>query len=152
MALASAHDLLTAESWESAQLSSLIRATLRPFAIKDRLEVSGPDLRVRPQAAVSLALALHELATNATKYGALSNETGTIAVRWTVTKGELPLFRLVWKERGGPQVVVPEKSGFGSRLIQKGLAGELGGPVSLDFAPDGVVCTIEAPVANLQAQ
>jgi PAS domain S-box-containing protein len=152
MALASAHDLLTAESWESAQLSSLIRATLRPFAIEDRLEVSGPDLRVRPQAAVSLALALHELATNATKYGALSNETGTIAVRWTVTKGELPLFRLVWKERGGPQVVVPEKSGFGSRLIQRGLAGELGGPVSLDFAPDGVVCTIEAPVANLQAQ
>lgn len=149
MALAAAHDLLTSESWEAAELGSLIKMTLRPFAAEQRLEVSGPDLRVRPQAAVSLSLALHELATNAAKYGALSNDKGRVTIRWTVTRGDLSMFRLVWRERGGPEVIPPPKSGFGSRLITQGLSGELGGPVTLDFAPDGVICAIEAPVGNL---
>lgn len=152
MALAAAHDHLTKESWEAAELGSLVRSTLGPFGAEHRLAVSGPDLRVRPQVAVSLSLALHELATNAAKYGALSNEAGTVTVRWTVTKGEMPMFRLVWQERGGPEVVPPTRAGFGSRLIKQGLSSELGGPVSLDYAPDGLVCTIEAPVGNLRAE
>ncbi|TNC48591.1 PAS domain S-box protein [Rubellimicrobium rubrum] len=151
MALAAAHDLLTRESWETAQLGTVVRAALQPFDSEHRFEVSGPDLRLRPQAAVSLTLALHELATNATKYGALSNKSGTVAVTWTVSTDEMPMFHLTWAEQGGPPVTPPTRSGFGSRLIQKGLAGELGGPVTVEFLPDGVVCRIEAPLANLQA-
>jgi PAS domain S-box-containing protein len=152
MALAAAHDLLTQESWEAARLRTVVEAALRPFDLGARLEVSGPDLRLRPQAAVSLTLGLHELATNAVKYGALSNKTGTVSVAWTLSKGDLPMLRLVWQERGGPEVTAPARSGFGSRLIQKGLAGELGGPVSLDFLPEGLVCTVEAPRASLEAE
>jgi PAS domain S-box-containing protein len=151
MALAAAHDLLTRESWETAQLGPVVRAALQPFDTEHRFEVLGPDLRLRPQAAVSLTLALHELATNATKYGALSNKSGTVSVAWTVSTDETPIFRLTWAEHGGPPVAPPTRSGFGSRLIQKGLAGELGGPVTVEFLPEGVVCRIEAPVVNLQA-
>ncbi|WP_210527445.1 sensor histidine kinase [Rubellimicrobium arenae] len=151
MALAGAHDLLTQESWEAAQLRSVVEATLRPFDLEHRIEVSGPDLRLRPQAAVSLTLALHELATNAAKYGALSNKTGVVGLSWTISGPDRPMFRLVWQERGGPEVTLPKRSGFGSRLIREGLVRELGGPVSQDFLPEGLVCTIEAPVENLQA-
>jgi two-component sensor histidine kinase len=129
-----------------------MESALRPFDLEHRFELSGPDLRIRPQTAVNLTLGLHELATNATKHGALSNKVGSVKVTWSVSKGELPMFRLVWQERGGPEVAPPERSGFGSRLIQKGLSGELGGPVTLDFAPGGLTCTIEAPVANLEAR
>jgi two-component sensor histidine kinase len=152
MALASAHDLLTSESWGSAKIREVIKTTLRPFAAEHRLDVSGTDLRVRPQAAVSLSLALHELATNAAKYGALSNDAGAVTIRWKVTKGDLPMFQLVWREHGGPAVIPPTRTGFGSRLIRQGLSGELGGPVTLDYAQDGIVCTVEVPVANLQAE
>ena len=150
MALAGAHDLLTSESWEAANLEALIRATLRPFAIEQRLDLAGPNLRVRPQAAVTLSLALHELATNAAKYGSLSSEAGRITLRWTVTTGDPSTFRMVWKERDGPEVTPPIKSGFGSRLIEQGLAGELDGTVALSYAPEGLICTIHAPVANLE--
>jgi PAS domain S-box-containing protein len=150
LALAAAHDLLTKESWEAARLRTVVDAALRPFNLEHRIEVSGPDLRLRPQAAVSLTLALHELATNAAKYGALSNKAGIVKVSWDLSSGDAPEFRLVWQERGGPEVTPPERTGFGSRLILKGLTGELGGPVGLDFLPEGVVCTIEAPVGNLQ--
>ena len=151
MALAAAHDLLTQESWEAAQLRTVVEAALRPFDAEHRFEVSGPDLRLRPQAAVSLTLALHELATNATKYGALSNKTGIVSVTWSVSMGELPMFRLIWQEQGGPDVTPPARSGFGSRLIQKGLAGELGGPVTVTFLREGLLCIVEAPLANMQA-
>ena len=152
IALAAAHDLLTRANWEAADLGAAVRAALEPFDQEHRFEVAGPDLRVRPQAAVNLTLALHELATNASKYGALSNKTGTVTVTWDVSEAEPPMFRLLWRESGGPEVTAPSRSGFGSRLIQRGLSGELGGPAVLDFARDGLVCSIEAPIANLQAQ
>jgi PAS domain S-box-containing protein len=149
MALAAAHDLLTQENWDAAKLGTLVRSALRPFAAEDRLVISGPDLPVRPQAAVSLTLALHELATNAAKYGALSNQTGVVTVKWTVSQRDIPTFRMVWQESGGPEVTPPATFGFGSRLIKQGLSGELAGPVSLSYLSDGLVCTVEAPVANL---
>ncbi|WP_176559314.1 sensor histidine kinase [Rubellimicrobium roseum] len=150
LALAGAHDLLTRESWEAARLQSLVETALDPFDRLGRFDLSGPDLRLRPQAAVNLTLALHELATNATKYGSLASPAGRVSLGWTVSAGSEPLFRLSWEERGGTAVAPPARTGFGSRLIQRGLSAELGGPVLLDFRAGGLVCTIEAPLANLQ--
>jgi PAS domain S-box-containing protein len=152
MALAAAHDLLTRESWEAAELRAVVGEALRPFDQGHRFDISGPDLRIRPQAAVSLTLALHELATNASKYGALSNAAGRVAVDWTITEAEPRTIRFVWRESGGPPVAPPARRGFGSRLIRQGLAGEVGGTVTLDFPPEGLVCAFEAPVANLEAR
>ncbi|WP_165937748.1 PAS domain-containing protein [Methylobacterium segetis] len=153
VALARAHDLLTSESWEGADLAEVVRATLEGgLGVQGRQVVtSGPSLRLSPNAALSLALALHELATNAIKYGALSVEAGRVEISWaidppidaaTVERG----LRLSWTERDGPPVTAPLRRGFGSRLLQRGLAAELHGTVDLAFEPDGVVCRIEALV------
>ena len=145
-ALASAHNLLTATNWESALIVEVARAALAPFCPPDRCEIEGPPLPVSPQAAVGLALALHELATNAAKYGALSSPEGRIFVRWTVVDDQL---QLTWTERGGPPVTPPERRGFGSRMIERTLASEFGGKVDLEFAPEGVTCTMVAPLPNM---
>ncbi|HEY6916033.1 MAG TPA: PAS domain S-box protein [Allosphingosinicella sp.] len=144
-ALARAHDLLIRQSWESATLGEVVRTALDPFGIAEdgRFSVEGPDLRLPAQAAVSLAMALHELATNAVKYGALSGPEGSVALRWSAESERLQ-FR--WTEAGGPEVRVPDERGFGSRLIERALAAELGGKVRMDFAPAGLTCTIEAPL------
>jgi two-component sensor histidine kinase len=106
------------------------------------------------QPALSLALALHELATNAAKYGALSNETGVVELIWHVVhKAEEPRFCLNWAEHGGPPVLgPPTRKGFGSRLIERSFASEVGGDVRLTFAPTGLVCRLEAPLASMQEQ
>jgi two-component sensor histidine kinase len=106
----------------------------------------GPDLRLPARAAVSLSLALHELCTNAVKYGALSNETGRIQVTWDVIDGRGDRLCLVWQEQGGPPVHPPQARGFGSRMIERALAAELGGKVELHFLPEGLRCVIEAPL------
>ena len=99
---------------------------------------------------LSLALILHELATNAVKYGALSNEHGHVDIVWTITEGEeAPCLAMRWSEHGGPPVFEPTRSGFGSRLISRGLGGDVGGDVMLTYDPAGVVCTITAPLAGL---
>ena len=145
-ALAAAHDLLTSENWETAALRQVIvKAGLGCGAAEHRFEVQGPHLHLQPQTAVSVAMAIHELCTNAVKYGALSNDTGTVSVRWDIEgEGGDRRLRLVWQERGGPPVVQPERRGFGSRLIERGLAADLGGTAKIDFDPEGVVCTVEA--------
>ena len=142
-ALASAHNLLTAANWESALIADVARAALAPFCPPDRCDFDGPPLPVSPQTAVGLALALHELATNAVKYGALSTPSGRLSVRWTVLHEQL---ELIWTERGGPPVTPPERRGFGTRMIERTLASEFGGEVELDFAPEGVTCTMVAPL------
>lgn len=147
-ALAAAHNLLTRNSWEEASIEEVVSTALAPFCPPERCQISGPDVRVSPQTAVSLALAVHELATNAAKYGALSNNAGHIAVRWTDDDETL---RLVWSETGGPPVTPPERRGFGTRMIQRTLAAEFGGTVELDFAPTGVTCTVTAPVPALRS-
>jgi two-component sensor histidine kinase/PAS domain-containing protein len=142
-ALAAAHNLLTSTSWESAPIADVVHAALAAFCPPDRCTVEGPRLAVPPQTAVTLALALHELATNAAKYGALSTPEGRIAVRWTVASDQL---ELTWTERGGPPVTPPEQRGFGTRMIERTLASEFGGKVDIDFAPAGVTCTMVAPL------
>ncbi|WP_236961120.1 sensor histidine kinase [Methylobacterium durans] len=150
LALARVHDVLTRESWEGAELGTVVADAIRPLDVAEgqsRFTVSGPALRLPPRLALSIAMALHELGTNAVKYGSLSREGGTVGITWSVQreKGETRLF-LRWTETGGPPVTQPTRTGFGSRLIERSLARELAGEVQLLFAPTGVVCTIEAPV------
>jgi two-component sensor histidine kinase len=105
-------------------------------------------VRLTPKTALALAMAFHELGTNAAKYGALSAEGGHVDIVWAREAGEGgPSLRLVWRETGGPPVEPPSAHGFGSRLIERGLAGELNGEAFIHYAPDGVVCTIIAPLS-----
>jgi two-component sensor histidine kinase len=145
-ALSATHDLLTRRSWEAAPLHNIVLAAVEGTvgAAASRVDIRGPDISLAPQAAVSFALAVHELCTNAVKYGALSSESGRIQVRWEML-GEARL-RFCWEESGGPRVVPPARRGFGTRLIDTALARELGGEVELDYRPSGVVCTVEAPL------
>ncbi|WP_460452506.1 sensor histidine kinase [Alsobacter sp. SYSU BS001988] len=147
-ALATANTMLTQTNWTYASLSRIAEDTLaagRPNG--DRLSLSGPTIPLDPRAALAVTLALHELLTNAVKYGALSNELGAVDVTWVLLDSVEPRFRLVWRESGGPLVAPPSKTGFGSRLIRRLLAKDLCGHVELDFRPEGVVCTIEGKVS-----
>jgi PAS domain S-box-containing protein len=146
VALAGAHNLLTRDSWEAASLHQLIVSAAAPCDPEgERLTLDGPDLRVPPKTAVSLALALHELCTNAVKYGALSNAYGRVMVRWRLERGRLTL---EWIESDGPTVSPPRHRGFGSRMLERALAAELDGSVRLDFRTDGLCCTIKCPARN----
>jgi two-component sensor histidine kinase len=100
---------------------------------------------LQPKAALALSLALHELATNAVKYGALSTEAGSIDIEWQVTRHP-KRFHLRWSESGGPKVEPPERRGFGSRLVERGLSQDIAGDVRLDFTIDGVMCSVDAPL------
>lgn len=145
-ALSRAHDLLTRNVWEAADLRDVVALTVEPYG--ERVEAEGPSLALTPNAALSLNLALHELATNAAKYGALSTSDGRVEVRWSTAEGRL---LLAWTERGGPPVAPPERRGFGSRLLERGVAAELGGAVTLAFQPDGLRCRIEAPLERVRS-
>ncbi|CAN5694382.1 hypothetical protein BH10PSE6_BH10PSE6_57230 [soil metagenome] len=114
MTLSAAHGLLTDESWDGAPLDAVARASLR--AAQERVSFEGEDLRLKPKSAVALSMALHELGTNALKYGALSVEQGSVTVRWSTSDGR---FRLRWEEKGGPPVSPPAHRGFGSRMIER---------------------------------
>lgn len=151
MALAKAHDVLTRESWEGADLMDVVTGAVEPHraAGRERFDLSGPRVRLSPAMALSIAMALHELATNAAKYGALTTEGGRVAVAWRVEEGAL---RLEWRESGGPPVAAPTRRGFGTRLIERGLASELRGEVRLAFEASGVVCTMAAPLDAGTAQ
>ncbi|WP_229665433.1 PAS domain-containing sensor histidine kinase [Paracoccus acridae] len=148
-ALAAAHNLLTRRHWEQALLSEIIFSSVQATAgaASARVTSEGPEVIVSPQTAVSIAMAIHELSTNAIKYGALSNAVGSIAVTWKVSKnGDRPRLRLDWEEIGGPVVTAPTRKGFGTRMIEQGLATDLQGQVSLEFAPQGLHCAIDAPL------
>lgn len=144
-ALAQAHNLLSQEKWQSAELREVIARVLQPYLINnpDRVRMAGPRVPLSPRLAVVLSMIVHEIATNAAKYGALSNDGGTVAVDWEVLDeaGRRKL-RLVWTEAGGPPVTAPVQRGFGSRLIERSTRDQLGGEATVDFLPRGVVCTV----------
>ena len=147
LALSKVHNVLTRENWEAVSLIDISAEVLAPHGGEDpaRFRIEGPDVRLDPRLALPIAMALHELATNAVKYGALSNSGGCVAIQWALDAGpEGRRLRLRWSEEGGPPVSPPTRKGFGSRLIERSLALELGGKVTLDYASTGVVCTIEA--------
>ena len=147
-ALAGAHDLLTGRNWEAAPLRQVIdRAGIGCGAGPGRVRIEGEDVELAPRTAVSIAMALHELCTNAVKYGALSNDAGSVTVRWSIAgSGAERRLRLEWIETGGPPVSPPARRGFGSRMIERGLASELGGTVALEFRKEGVRCLVDAPL------
>jgi two-component sensor histidine kinase len=142
-ALSAAHDVLTRESWSSASMREIIQNGLKPFCSESRCTIEGPELRLNPRTAVSMALAIHELATNAAKYGALSTSDGRIFVSWAIADERLSF---TWQERGGPPVEHPNARGFGSRLIERGLSAEFGGTAEMTFEASGLVFSFSSPV------
>lgn len=157
LALSHTHDLLTGQSWEAANLADILTTELRPHAggregggSRFVLE-ADTNVRLNPKAAVALGMAIHELATNAAKYGALSVPGGRVTVRCLVVGGGRDArLEVEWRESGGPTVIAPERRGFGSRLLEQGLAAELDGKVKLEFRPGGVRCRMELPMQALE--
>ncbi|SDF44435.1 PAS domain S-box-containing protein [Agrobacterium pusense] len=149
VALARAHDLLTQESWQGADLAEILNRSFQAVCPDPgaRLKVSGPRCRLNPKLALSLSMAFHELATNTTKHGALSVDTGKVAVDWNIEGSEEDKrLHLTWRELDGPGVTAPEKRGFGSRLLERSLARELDAQVLLSFPVSGVIFTLNAPL------
>ena len=143
-ALALAHDLLTVEGWRGAALGDVVERAVSPFrAGDDRIEIRGAAVRLSPKQALAISMALHELGTNALKYGALSNRDGRVSIGWQATNpASNALIELVWDESGGPPVAPPARKGFGSRLLERNLARELGGPTTIEYRPVGLICRI----------
>lgn len=146
-ALASTHELLTQENWEKTSLATVAEESLRSCDGEGRrTSHQGSSVTLSPKQAVTITMALHELCTNAVKYGALSNDSGRVDLVWETTQGQDARLHLTWRESGGPPVSMPERRGFGSRMIEQALAAELEGRVDMSFQPDGLVCTIDAPL------
>ncbi|HKS18143.1 MAG TPA: sensor histidine kinase [Bradyrhizobium sp.] len=144
-ALAEAHNLLSTEKWQGSELQDVIRRVLQPYLLNnpERVRMFGPKVPLSPRLAVVLSMILHEIATNAAKYGALSNDSGTVALDWEILEeGTGRQLRLIWTEAGGPPVVAPVQRGFGSRLIERSARDQLGGEATVDFLPRGVVYTL----------
>jgi two-component sensor histidine kinase/PAS domain-containing protein len=146
VALGQATDLLTGERWAGASLRGVIEQAVLPNAPDGRCEITGPDANLTPKTALALTLALHELVTNATKYGAWSDDKGRVTISADIQERDGTRLALEWRESGGPECKPPKRRGFGSRLIERGLAGEMRADVSIAFAPTGLVCAIDAPL------
>lgn len=148
-ALSKLHDLLIAKQWSGAPLADLVTAQLDAFADHARLDASGPPVNLSPSAAQTISLALHELATNATKYGALSTAGGKVQIRWEyMGSGENSRFLMTWSESGGPVVKPPRRRGFGSRVLERIVASK-GATARLDFDTSGVCWTMSIPADQL---
>jgi PAS domain S-box-containing protein len=152
LALSRMHSLLARDKWQSANLTAVISETLAPFAqgAPGRIEILGPAVLLNPTAAVTLAMAMQELATNAAKYGSLSVPQGRVSVTWNqdLGGGPQPAINLLWEETNGPQVAPLNRRGFGSRLIEQGLARELNGEVSLELVDTGARCRMRLPLSS----
>jgi two-component system, chemotaxis family, CheB/CheR fusion protein len=154
-ALSAAHNLLSDDHWTGADLTQLVHAALASFVPEGarRILAKGPAVRLSPNATVSFVMALHELGTNAVKYGALSNEAGQVELFWAIEAGSADdggaALIITWNERGGPEVAPPEREGFGQRMLEKGIARELNGEVELDYKPAGLVCKMRFPLEKV---
>jgi two-component system CheB/CheR fusion protein len=153
LALSQTHNLLAHDAWLGAPLIGIINNELAPYrhgearANDARVCLQGDELILPPKHALALSMAVHELATNAGKYGSLSVPEGRVSVTWTThMQGHRPWLQLQWTETGGPEVVTPTRRGFGTRLINEGVPYELDGEVTLAFPPGGVTCTIDVPL------
>ena len=145
--------MLGREKWTGTGLRDLVHEALAPFRAAEgraeRFTIKGENIRLSPKATIALGIAFNELATNALKYGALSNEAGIISIEWTMeAKSDGGWLCLHWRESGGPPVSQPKSRGFGSRVIEQGLAHELEGEIKLEFLPEGIVCTIDVPASK----
>jgi two-component sensor histidine kinase len=150
-ALAEAHNLLSQEKWQGSELQDVVARVLQPYLLNspERMRMSGPKVPLSPRLAVILSMIVHEIATNAAKYGALSNDTGTVALDWEVIEeSDGRKLRMIWAEAGGPHVTAPVQRGFGSRLIERSARDQLGGEATVDFLPHGVVYTVSCALEN----
>jgi two-component sensor histidine kinase len=144
-ALAEAHNLLSKVKWQGSELHDVIDRVLQPYLLNnpERIRIFGPKVPLSPRLAVVLSMIVHEIATNAAKYGALSNDNGNVGLDWEVIEDNAkPRLRMIWTETGGPPVTAPVQRGFGSRLIERSARDQLGGEATVDFLPRGVVYTI----------
>ena len=147
-ALSRAHDMLTTRDWQGAPLRAIVQGEFTPFA--GRARIDGPDLMIGPRMAQTLALVLHELATNAVKYGALSNADGQVSVKWSVEgEGEAAQFKFQWRERGGPEVKAPARKGFGTALLNMAISGNPDSPSPVRFEANGLVYEIDVPLSSV---
>jgi len=146
--MANAHSLLSQSRWSGVDLADLVRNQLAPYVTMANTTIGGPDVKLTPTTTQALAMALHELVTNAAKYGALSNPNGHVSVNWDRDQLESarPCVKIEWRESGGPPVVKPSKLGYGTSLIRELIPHELGGTVDLAFASDGLRCKIDVPI------
>lgn len=153
LALSKTHDLLTESDWNSAPLRGLIESELAPYvgaSVTRQHRLEGPDVNLKPQVVVPLGMAIHELATNAAKYGSLSTTQGKVVIRWCLvdTNGR-DMVRIHWIESGGPPVEQPDRKGFGTRLMQHSFRGDFGGSVALNYLPEGFQCVMEIPAEHM---
>lgn len=153
IALSKAHDQLTVHHWESADLRQLLTGGFAPYGLgPEQVVLRGEDLVLRPRAVLTLAMAFHELITNAAKYGALSASGGRVEIRWQLGEADSDGRRqlcIEWTEKGGPRVADPGRRGFGSRLIEGGVVAELGGSARLTFAREGLRCVFKLPMETV---
>jgi len=153
-ALALAHGVLTQSGWSEAELGELIRQTVLPYLTirADSVSLSGPATYLPPRQVVTMMLIMHELAVNAAKYGALSQENGRVSIEWSIDhQGAERVLRLRWTESGGPPVRPPERTGFGTTLIERSIAHELDGRATLRYRPEGLVCELQFPLSGSTA-
>lgn len=149
--LSSAHDILFQSNWQSAALRAVIEASLESVGMLTRVAMSGPDIELGPRAALSTSLLIHELVTNAIKYGSLSSEAGVVTAEWViVSQGDEESLDLTWRESGGPSILPPTSKGFGSKLIRMGMVGT--GGVDIRYNPSGLVVTMTGQLKQLKEQ
>lgn len=149
--LAKTHDILSAKEWADVDLGELLRAELDAFVLDAaRATLEGPRVELRPRVATTLGIVIHELSTNAVKYGAFSNGTGRLSLDWTLEdeNDEERGLVLRWRESGGPPVQPPKRTGLGTEIINRSLSFELGGRASIDYHPEGVVATLVIPATD----
>ena len=158
IALSQAHDQLTRRHWKNADLRDIVEGATAPHLahpqeLQDQIAIEGEPITVTPRVALTLALGLHELTTNASKYGALSVPAGRIEVSWRIERrpSQAPQLWIEWREHGGPPVTVPRRQGFGTRFIEGSVASELQGVARLDYDPAGLVCTMQIPLDAVTA-
>ncbi len=152
VALSRAQDILTRRNGKGAEIGTVVSAAVQSRNENyKRFQISGPEFKLNSGAALALSLALHELWTNATKYGALSTKAGHVSIRWSVEKHDSDaILRFIWEEADGPRVAPPTRKGFGSTLIKDAVATETDGTVDLDYRKTGVVFTMEAPLRSIE--
>lgn len=150
-AMARAHSLLAAEKWEPVSLENLVREATAACCPEAQVSIAGPDVRLAPHAAVYFGMGLHELATNAVKYGACSDDAGQVRIEWQIAGTDTPVLHFTWLETGGPVVSPPARQGFGTIMLERALAWELKAQVHLEFQSTGALFRMEAELAALQA-
>jgi two-component sensor histidine kinase len=156
MSLAHTHSVLTEDTWQTASLRNLLANELKPYAEgaldgaaggDARIQLVGPPIDLSSEMAVPIGMAIHELTTNAAKYGALSTRDGRVAITWALEPGgPAGTLRFAWVERGGPPVSPPKRQGFGSRLLQRVLTAQVRAEVTMDYPPEGFSLTMLAPL------